>query len=475
MPESSWPDKSSYNMPKSLDTNVMDGPDLTEQQGSEWDNYPKGEGRRRKAALVLVVVWSSTIALHLVSGGFWLIFGVTSLMGVHAVRLLFARPLQLPAPLPPAGAELDYPFVSLLVAAKNEAAVIGELVKTLCELDYPPDRYEVWVIDDNSIDQTFEILESLAPHYTQLRVLRRSPGATGGKSGVLNQVLPLTRGEIIGAFDADAQVPQDLLRRMLPLFDQDQVGAVQVHKAIANPDVNFWTRGENAEMALDAFFQQQRIAVGGIGELRGNGQFVRRTALERCGGWNEDTITDDLDLTFRLHLDHWNIEFLILPAVEEEGLTRALALWHQRNRWAEGGYQRYLDYWPLLVRNRLGPRKTLDLTMFWITQYLLPTAAVPDVLMATARNQLPLLFPMTGLALTLSMVGMLLGLNRIRRSQNQPFQPIVLLIQVLRGTLYMLHWFLVVASMAVRVSIRPKRLKWVKTVHQGTGEPCLTK
>jgi 1,2-diacylglycerol 3-beta-glucosyltransferase len=251
------------------------------------------------------------------------------------------------------------------------------------------------------------------------------------------------------------------------------VGAVQVHKAIANPDVNFWTRGENAEMALDAFLQQQRIAIGGIGELRGNGQFVRRVSLQRCGGWNEDTITDDLDLTLRLHLDHWDIEFLILPAVGEEGLTRARALWHQRNRWAEGGYQRYLDYWPLLVRNRLGTRKTLDLTLFWINQYLLPTAAVPDMLMATVRNQFPLLLPMTSLAMGLSMVGMFLGLTRIRRHQDQPFQPILILVQSLRGTIYMLHWFLVVASMTVRVSIRPKRLKWVKTVHQGSRQTSL--
>ena len=481
MQESSWPDKNFCNMPNSFEAVTVEdsglpetgNSDALEAGGSDLAAYPQGEGRRLKAALVLMIVWTSTIALHLISGGYWLVVGVTSLMGVHAARLLLARPLLLPEPLPSVGSNSDYPFVSLLVAAKNEAAVIGSLVKALCELDYPTERYEVWVIDDNSADQTPQILDELNPHYAHLNVLRRPPGSTGGKSGVLNQVLPFTKGEIIGAFDADAQVPQDLLRRMLPLFEQERVGAVQVHKAIANPNVNFWTRGEHAEMALDAFLQQQRIAIGGIGELRGNGQFVRRTSLKRCGGWNENTITDDLDLTFRLHLDHWDIEFLILPAVEEEGLTRARALWHQRNRWAEGGYQRYLDYWPLLIRNRLGFRKTLDLTMFWFNQYLLPTAAVPDMLMATARNQLPLLLPVTSLAMTLSMIGMVRGLNRIRRYQEQPLQPIVLLIQTLRGTIYMLHWFLVIASMAVRVSIRPKRLKWVKTVHQGSSESDL--
>ena len=467
MQESSWPENDSSNMSNPSEPALTEGSALPKADGPNPRTYPTGEGRRRKAALVLCIVWGSTIACHLFSGGVWVIFGVTTLMGVHAVRLLCARPLQSPEPLAQNLLDSDHPFVSLVVAAKNEEAVIGPLVKRLCELDYPPNRYEVWVVDDNSSDRTPQILGDLRPVYPQLQVLKRSPGSTGGKSGVLNTVLPLTKGDVIGAFDADAQVPLDLLRRLVPMFDQSKVGAVQVHKAIANPEVNFLTRGEDAEMAVDAFLQQQRIAVGGIGELRGNGQFVRRAALDRCGGWNEDTITDDLDLTFRLHLNQWDIGFLLLPAVKEEGLTRPQALWHQRNRWAEGGYQRHLDYWPLLIRNRLGARKTIDLTMFWIVQYLLPTAVVPDFLMATVRNQFPLMVPITSLGMGLMTIGMMVGLKRVRRARNQSLQPLMLLVQVLRGTLFMLHWLVVVASVTLRTSIRPKRLKWVKTLHQG--------
>jgi 1,2-diacylglycerol 3-beta-glucosyltransferase len=289
----------------------------------------------------------------------------------------------------------------------------------------------------------------------------------------LNQVLPLTKGEIVGVFDADAQVPKDLLRQILPLFQRQQVGAVQVRKAIANADINFWTQGQKVEMILDAFFQHQRIAIGGIGELRGNGQFVRRTALEQCGNWNEETITDDLDLTLRLHLEQWDIDCLLAPAVEEEGVTRGLALWHQRSRWAEGGYQSYLDYWQLIVRNRLGTGKTLDLVMFWIMKYILPTAALPDFLMAIARNRPPLFLPMTSLTVALSFIGMLVGLKRLHKAEETSFLPLMMLIQALRGTLYMFHWLPVIASTTFRMSIRPKRLKWVKTSHQGTGEVWL--
>ncbi|MGB8700486.1 MAG: glycosyltransferase family 2 protein, partial [Thermosynechococcaceae cyanobacterium] len=350
--------------------------------------YPKGQGRRRKAALLMVLVWGTLFLLHLSSVGFWIIGGLTICIGAHTLRLLGIHPPIALSPLDPDAAAETYPFVSLVVAAKDEEAVIASLVEKLCALEYPASRYELWVIDDHSSDRTPLLLADLTQQYPHMNWLRRSAGATGGKSGALNQVLPLLKGDIIGVFDADAQVSTDLLLGVVPYFDNPQIGAVQVRKAIANANENFWTKGQQIEMILDAFMQDQRSTAGGIGELRGNGQFVRRAALERCGNWNEDTITDDLDLTFRLHLDHWNIASVIFPVVQEEGVTRMIGLWHQRNRWAEGGYQRYLDYWPLLLSNRLGPRKTLDLTVFWTLQYLLPTAAIPDTLFSLWRNHL---------------------------------------------------------------------------------------
>ncbi|MGQ4647101.1 glycosyltransferase [Lyngbya aestuarii] len=428
------------------------------------------EGRRRKAAVILTVIWGGTIVLHLVSWGYWLVCSLTALLGIQALRILLAQPLKTPEPLKDDD-QANFPYVSLLVAAKNEEAVISNLVRRLCNLDYPKTRYEVWVIDDHSTDGTPLLLEQLTKEYDQLKVLRRSADAGGGKSGALNQVLPLSKGAIVGVFDADAQVSKDLLRCVLPLFNQPQVGAVQVRKAIANAQLNFWTKGQMAEMAFDTYIQQQRIAVGGIGELRGNGQFVRRSALQHCGGWNEQTITDDLDLTLRLHLDKWDIGFLDFPAVQEEGVTSALALWHQRNRWGEGGYQRYLDYWRLIVSNRMGTSKTLDLFSWMIIQYLLPAAALPDGLMAIARHRLPLLSPLTALGLTITFIGMFTGVRRTQGNSPLSVSKVFLnLWQTLRGTFYMLHWMLVIAGITVRLSVRPKRLKWVKTVHQGTEE-----
>jgi 1,2-diacylglycerol 3-beta-glucosyltransferase len=426
-------------------------------------------GRRGKAAAVLAAIWTLTIALHLISWGAWVVWGLTGLLWMQALRVLFAKPKPVLPPLADESRE-DWPYVSLLVAAKNEEAVIARLVESICNLDYPIDRYELWAIDDRSSDGTPMVLEQLTKQYPQLKVFRTDANASGGKSGALNQVLPLTRGEFVGIFDADATVTPDLLRHVLPVFDREQVGAVQVRKAIANAAVNVWTRGQEAEMALDSFFQQQRTAIGGIGELRGNGQFMRRTALERCGGWNEETITDDLDLTVRLHLDRWDIEFLAFPAVSEEGVTNAGALWHQRNRWAEGGYQRYLDYWRLILRNRMGTGKTWDLFGFWVSQYLLPTVALPDCLMSVALRRMPIASPLTFMTLTLSVVGMFVGLRRTRQETKfQVKRVFVTFLQTLRGTVYMLHWLLV-GTVTARIAVRPKRLKWVKTVHQGAAK-----
>ncbi|MGP1372625.1 MAG: glycosyltransferase [Almyronema sp.] len=432
--------------------------------------YPGYAGRRQKAAITLIALWGGTLALHLSRWGHTVVLFVTALMGVHVLRVLFARPRPTPPALigydlKAAGEETaeQWPYVSLLVAAKNEEAVIESLVKSLLRLDYPRDRYDLWIINDNSSDGTGAVLDRLVQQYQQLHVVHRGSEAKGGKSGALNLVWPQTNGDLVAVFDADAQVSPDLIRRTVPIFLYAQsVGAVQVRKAIANSGTNFWTRCQQVEMALDSYFQQQRIALGGIGELRGNGQFVRRTALETCGGWNEETITDDLDLTVRLHLSGWEIDFLPFPAVQEEGVTQASALWHQRNRWAEGGYQRYLDYWRLIGQNRMGVEKTLDMLAFWVMQYMLPVVTPADWVVAALRHRLPIFGPLTSLAVMLSMIGMFVGMRRIQKASV-----LMSFIRSLRGTVYMLHWLPVIASTSVRISVRPKRLKWVKTVHQG--------
>ena len=468
MPANSWPDEDyneidpHYSMFADLSANI----ELEEQKSQKFSVPSRFQGRRRKAALVLTMVWSGTIALHLVSWGSFVVLGLATVVWLHSLIIVFAKPRCINEDI-----EGDLPFVSLLVAAKNEELVISNLVNNLCSLEYPDGRYEVWIVDDNSSDKTPQLLRELADKYQNLKVLRREPGAGGGKSGALNEVLPLTKGEVVAVFDADAQVSSDVLLQTIPLFQRDNVGAVQLRKEIANASTNFWTKGQMAEMGVDTFFQQSRSLKGGIGELRGNGQFVRRAALYSCGGWNEETITDDLDLTLRLHLDKWDVECAFSPVVKEEGVTNAISLWHQRNRWAEGGYQRYLDYWDLILRNRMGTWKTFELFInFLLVQYIIPTAVIPDFLMAIARHRLPILSPLTGITVTISFLGMFTGLKRIHQNKSlKTYTYLILLLQSLRGIIYMFHWIIVIGTATARMSVLPKRLKWVKTVRQGSN------
>lgn len=419
--------------------------------------------RRLKAATILGSLWVGVAALHLISWGYIVAWAIASIFCLRALKLVATKVAPPPLFIPPQ----TYPFISLAIAAKNEAAVITSLVDSLCSLDYPIDRYEVWAIDDDSSDRTPEILDRLAQKYPQLQVLHRTEGDTGGKSGALNQVRSLMQGEIIGVFDADAQVTPDFLYQVLAYFQAETVGAIQLRKAIVNSDTNFLTRGQRAEMALDAYLQQQRTGIGGIGELRGNGQFVRRTALDSCDGWNEQTITDDLDLTIRLHLTGWDIELMPYPPVGEEGVTTFKALWHQRNRWAEGGFQRYLDYWEAIASNRMGTKKTLDLLSFLSIQYLLPPAGIPDFLMALWLKHPPLLLPMTAsLGVALPLWATWVGLRRSERQANRTVSIARRLSQTAIGSLFILHWLVVMPLAIARMAIFPKRLKWVKTLRQ---------
>jgi 1,2-diacylglycerol 3-beta-glucosyltransferase len=427
-------------------------------------DWSAGMGYRRlKAVTILGGLWLGVVALHLISWGYIIAWTITSIFCLRALRLVATK-----VAAPPVSIDLQtYPLISLAIAAKNEAAVITNLVENLCSLDYPIDRYEVWAIDDNSTDRTPEILDTLAQKYPQLHVLHRTDRDSGGKSGALNQVLSLMQGEIIGVFDADAQVTPDFLHQVLAYFQTKTVGAIQLRKAIVNSDTNFLTRGQQAEMALDAYLQQQRTGGGGIGELRGNGQFVRRTALDSCDGWNEETITDDLDLTIRLHLTGWDIELMPYPPVGEEGVTTFKALWHQRNRWAEGGFQRYLDYWDAIVSNRMGTTKTLDTISFLLIQYLLPPAGIPDFLMAFWLKHPPLLLPMTAsLGVALPLWAIWVGLGRSYRQADRTVSIATLFTQTAIGSLFILHWLVVMPFAIARMAIFPKRLKWVKTLRQ---------
>ena len=271
------------------------------------------------------------------------------------------------------------PFVSIMVPAHNEEYVIENTIKNIFNIDYP--NFELIVIDDRSTDNTADVLHELANKYNNLKILIREKDAFPGKSAVLNDALKLAKGEAILVFDADATVESDFLNKLVPNLEPHDVGAVQARKIIRNKDANLLTRCQNNEYTMDTYLQVGRDAVKGAVELRGNGELIKREALEDIEGWNNYTITDDLDMSTRLHIKGWDVRFCPEACVYEEGIIYVFPLFKQRRRWLEGTIRRYLEYFGAAMRSKkMSLRARLDMSIY-ITQFIMPLWFMLEVIL----------------------------------------------------------------------------------------------
>lgn len=423
--------------------------------------------RRPKAALFLLACGVAGVLPHGLGpvGRLLPALGLAGLLGVYAVRTVFLRPQGAPA-FTTAALEGSPPAVDVVVAARDEEAVIGRLVERVLRLRWPTEQLRLWVIDDGSEDRTPQRLADLQPLHPQLRVLRRSRDAGGGKSGALNLVLQQLQGRWLLVLDADADLQPDLLERLIPYAESGGWAAVQLRKAEVNAEANWLTRAQAMEMAFDAFIQEGRLARGGVAELRGNGQLLRRDAVHAAGGFNEATITDDLDLSFRLLLAGQPVGVLWNPPVSEEAVLSLPALWRQRQRWAEGGLQRFLDYGVQLVSDRLNGAQKRDLAAFFVLQYVLPVMAVADLAGALLTGTPPGMWPFSVVALGLSGFSIAVGCGRSAEGPPLP-KPTPLNIALAMG--YLMHWFVVIPWVALKMALLPKNLVWAKTSHGAAG------
>ncbi|MFM9046871.1 MAG: glycosyltransferase [Cyanobium sp.] len=426
--------------------------------------------RRPKAALLLLACVAIGALPHAAAGPFArLVPGLTLaiLLGGFVGRTVFLKP-QLPeaSPLPTGNESKPFPLVDVVVAARDEEVVIGSLVERVLRLRWPADGLRLWVVDDGSEDRTPQRLAELQARHPQLRTLRRNRDSGGGKSGALNAVLGKLEGRWMLVLDADADLPPDWLERVIPLAEREGWTAVQVRKAEANMAHNWLTRSQAMEMAFDAFIQEARLARGGVAELRGNGQLLRRDAVHMAGGFNEATITDDLDLSFRFLLAGLPVGVMWDPPVSEEAVSTLQALWRQRQRWAEGGLQRFLDYNDQLFSDRLNGSQKADLASFFVLQYVLPVMVVADLVAALITKTSPAMWPFPLVVLALSGFSMAAGCNR---GGEGPQIPSPTPGNVFLAMVYMLHWFVVIPWVMVKMALLPKTLVWQKTVHKGAS------
>ena len=358
----------------------------------------------------------------------------------------------------------ELPFIDILVAARDEQNVVSILVERLFNLDYPSEKLNIYIIDDGSEDQTPFILEELSEKYEKLKIISRQKNAGGGKSGALNYALQFTTAEWLLILDADAQLKNDTLLRLFSFANKGSWEAVQLRKSVLNTGKNLLTSCQSIEMAMDAVFQVGRLAVAGVSELRGNGQLIKKDILMSCGAFNEETVTDDLDLSMRLLISKSKIGILWDPPVMEEAVESVSALFSQRQRWAEGGLQRFFDYGYQLAFGNANLIQKFDLIYFFILQYALPIICLADLITSFIFFKSPIYWPITLTAFFLSGVASWYGSSFKNEGSGLPKPNLLRMIFFMA---YLSHWFLIIPMVAIKMSIFPKKILWKKTLHKG--------
>ena len=355
-----------------------------------------------------------------------------------------------------------------MIPAHDEESVITKTIETVFKLDYP--NYEVIVIDDRSTDNTARVLTELERRYDgKLKILIRDKSAFPGKSAVLNDALKLATGEAILVFDADAEMAPDFLTKLVYELQPKDVGAVQARKVIKNKDTNILTKCQNNEMTMDTHFQITRDAVKGAVELRGNGELIKREALEDIGGWNNYTITDDLDMSTRLHIKGWDVRFCYDATVYEEGIMYLIPLYRQRRRWLEGTIRRYLEYFgDILTSKKMSLRVRLDMIAY-ISEFIMPAWFIIEIvilLMKIIIKDAPayILFSSIIMGCIIGL-GFMLACRYSLRRYDKMSRIDALIQSVLTSVYLLLIWFPLVLFIGTKILFMKKDMNWGKTAH----------
>jgi cellulose synthase/poly-beta-1,6-N-acetylglucosamine synthase-like glycosyltransferase len=239
-----------------------------------------------------------------------------------------------------ANAEFE-PTVSILIPARDEEKVIGRLLQRMVELTYPKDKLQVIVIDDGSSDSTGRIADEYSSRYGFIEVLHREKRDGGkGKAAAMNAGFKHSTGEIILCFDADYYPQKDIVEKLAKEFADPNVGAVQGRVVVLNEPQNIVTR----LVALERIGgyrvdQEARNDLGLIAQFGGTVGGFRRSLLESLGGWDESTLAEDTDLTFRVYLAGYKVHYVGDAECYEEAVDNWKAYRQQRYRWARGHMQ----------------------------------------------------------------------------------------------------------------------------------------
>ncbi len=305
-----------------------------------------------------------TLAGTFILAAYFFTLSILAIYGWHRYYLVYLYTKYRDAvapPVPASGEEL--PTVTVQLPIYNEMYVVDRLVEAVCALDYPRDRLEIQVLDD-STDETREIAElAVRRHAAQgfdIKHFHRDD-RVGFKAGALEAGLTVARGEYIAIFDADFVPPAGFLHNTIPYFADPAVGMVQARWGHINQDYSLLTRVQ--AILLDGHFVLEhgsRSRAGCFFNFNGTAGVWRRAAIEGAGGWQHDTLTEDLDLSYRAQLAGWRFVFLqdlVAPAevpVEMNGFKS------QQHRWAKGSVQTCRKLLPRILRAQLPLRVKVE-------------------------------------------------------------------------------------------------------------------
>lgn len=237
----------------------------------------------------------------------------------------------------------EYPMVSILVPAHNESKVIRNTVEALLRFDYPPERYEIIIVNDNSSDDTGTVLQKVQEEHPgrNLTVITTDKKTGGrGKSNALNIGFSKSRGSLIAVYDADNTPEKTALRYLVNVIEQDaRLGAVIGKFRTRNRKVNLLTRFVNIEtLTFQWMAQAGRWKLFRLCTIPGTNFVVRRSILEKIGGWDVKAIAEDTEISFRIYQMGYRIRYLP-QSVTWEQEPQTIPVWiKQRTRWATGNF-----------------------------------------------------------------------------------------------------------------------------------------
>ena len=252
------------------------------------------------------------------------------------------------------GSHHNLPHVTVQLPLYNELFVAERLIRSAAELDYPVDKLEIQVLDDSS-DETRELVDRVVGELREAGtdiVCVRRPNRDGFKAGALSYGLKRAKGSLVAVFDSDFLIPHDFLDKTVPHFHDSKVGMVQTRWEFINESQSFLTKAQS--LSLRAHFRVEHLARARSGRFfnfNGTAGIWRSETIDAAGGWQGDTLTEDLDLSYRAQLAGWKFVYLDDVTCLSEVPPTFKAFKTQQHRWMKGMAQVARKLLPVLIRS----------------------------------------------------------------------------------------------------------------------------